>query len=191
MRHLSEEKRQLILAAALECFLHSGPKKTSMGQVARIAGLATGGIYLYYRDKDHLVQETALQFAEVHRLRVRDILDSPEAADEKLRAYVLERFDVWEKLSGPGLVEFTAAVLKSSGESLQKDTENWFRSIEGLLTEGVRTKLFRRLDVKRDAEIFLLAIMGFFPMPGLANPNRPGRAQLLKLVEWFIEQWRS
>jgi len=51
------ERREAILAAALEEFAASGFAATRLDDVARRAGVAKGTIYLYFRDKESLFQE--------------------------------------------------------------------------------------------------------------------------------------
>jgi AcrR family transcriptional regulator len=51
------ERREAILAAALEEFSASGFAAARLDDVARRAGVAKGTIYLYFRDKESLFQE--------------------------------------------------------------------------------------------------------------------------------------
>jgi AcrR family transcriptional regulator len=51
------ERRDAILAAALEEFSNSGFAAARLEDVARRAGIAKGTIYLYFHDKEHLFQE--------------------------------------------------------------------------------------------------------------------------------------
>jgi AcrR family transcriptional regulator len=51
------ERREAILAAALEEFSASGFAAARLDDVARRAGIAKGTIYLYFRDKESLFQE--------------------------------------------------------------------------------------------------------------------------------------
>jgi AcrR family transcriptional regulator len=51
------ERRDAIIAAALEEFSASGFAATRLDDVARRAGVAKGTIYLYFRDKETLFQE--------------------------------------------------------------------------------------------------------------------------------------
>jgi AcrR family transcriptional regulator len=51
------ERREAILAAALEEFSASGFAAARLDDVARRAGVAKGTIYLYFRDKETLFQE--------------------------------------------------------------------------------------------------------------------------------------
>src|SRR5262245_18030304 len=60
------ERRDDIIAAALEEFSASGFAAARLDDVARRAGVAKGTIYLYFRDKETLFQE--LVRAMVHPL---------------------------------------------------------------------------------------------------------------------------
>ena len=51
------ERREAIVAAALEEFAARGFAATRLDDVARRAGVAKGTIYLYFRDKESLFQE--------------------------------------------------------------------------------------------------------------------------------------
>lgn len=53
----SNERRQQILAAALDEFSSNGFAATRLDDVAKRAGIAKGTIYLYFKDKEALFQE--------------------------------------------------------------------------------------------------------------------------------------
>ena len=53
----SGERREAILAAALDEFSSRGFEAARLDDVARRAGVAKGTIYLYFRDKENLFQE--------------------------------------------------------------------------------------------------------------------------------------
>ena len=50
-----ELKRRRMVTEATALFLHYGYKKTSMGDVARAAGVAKGTVYLYFESKADLL----------------------------------------------------------------------------------------------------------------------------------------
>jgi len=80
------EKRDAILAAALEEFAASGFAATRLDDVARRAGVAKGTIYLYFRDKESLFQELvrtslspmvgSIETAEIANLPARAIAEA-------------------------------------------------------------------------------------------------------------------
>jgi AcrR family transcriptional regulator len=72
------ERRDAILAAALEEFAASGFAATRLEDVARRAGVAKGTIYLYFRDKESLFQELVRAtlspvIAGIETAQVRDV----------------------------------------------------------------------------------------------------------------------
>ena len=79
------ERRDDIIAAALEEFSASGFAAARLDDVARRAGVAKGTIYLYFRDKESLFQELvrvmvhplvgAITTAPLHDLPVRAVLE--------------------------------------------------------------------------------------------------------------------
>ena len=67
------ERREAILAAALEEFSARGFAATRLDDVARRAGVAKGTIYLYFRDKESLFQELV-------RATLSPVIDTIETA---------------------------------------------------------------------------------------------------------------
>ena len=51
-----QEKKQSLLTAARELFIENGVAKTSIDQIASRAQVAKGTFYLYFRDKEDLLQ---------------------------------------------------------------------------------------------------------------------------------------
>ncbi|UTV86193.1 TetR/AcrR family transcriptional regulator [Cobetia amphilecti] len=64
MRHRDEHKQQALLEATLNEVAEHGFAVTSVARIARAAGMSPGTLYLYYRDKDDLLEAT---FREVSR----------------------------------------------------------------------------------------------------------------------------
>ena len=63
-RAAQAERREAILAAALEEFSARGFAATRLDDVASRAGVAKGTIYLYFRDKESLFQELVRSMLE-------------------------------------------------------------------------------------------------------------------------------
>ena len=77
-QRLKEEVRERIVAAAGEAFMHSGYSATRLSDVAASAGVSTGNLYRYFKNKDALFDEivTARLAADLLRLlrsRVREL----------------------------------------------------------------------------------------------------------------------
>ncbi len=61
---VSDEKRQQILAAALEVFFKYGYKRVSMNEIAETAGISRPGLYLHFSSKEEVFRAAILQFAD-------------------------------------------------------------------------------------------------------------------------------
>lgn len=55
------ERREQILEAATEVFVHRGIHDTSIRDIARAAGIADGTVYLYFKNKDDLLREVLIR----------------------------------------------------------------------------------------------------------------------------------
>uniref|UniRef100_UPI003D7EC593 helix-turn-helix domain-containing protein n=1 Tax=Butyricicoccus sp. TaxID=2049021 RepID=UPI003D7EC593 len=56
-----EEKKKNLLDAARILFLQKGFSKTSISEIAKQAKVAKGTFYLYFKDKDELLEHLILQ----------------------------------------------------------------------------------------------------------------------------------
>ena len=52
-----QDKYQQILEAAIELFSENGMENTSIQEIAELAGVAKGTIYLYFKSKDDLMEQ--------------------------------------------------------------------------------------------------------------------------------------
>jgi AcrR family transcriptional regulator len=89
-------RRDSILSAARHVIARKGRAGASMQAIAGEAGVAKGTLYLYFRDRDELLQQTGdLVFDEL-LARLKAVLDESRSLTESLRGLVqtkLEFFD--------------------------------------------------------------------------------------------------
>ncbi len=97
-RQYDEDKRERILAAALEAFGESGFSTATMKEIAMRAEIAPGSIYTYFQDKDELfrcaVDDAWQQF---HR-GMDHIFGSSRTPIEKMTALMDFGFDLLKSL---------------------------------------------------------------------------------------------
>ena len=58
-----EAKKSSLLQAALDLFLEKGVSKTSISEIAERANVAKGTFYLYFKDKDALLEQLLYQLS--------------------------------------------------------------------------------------------------------------------------------
>ncbi len=69
----ARDKRDAILRAAMQVFARRGFFNSQVADVARVAGVAAGTVYLYFRSKDHLL-------ASIFEKTMQEAIDEGQAA---------------------------------------------------------------------------------------------------------------
>lgn len=135
-RKTQEEKYQRILDAALEVFADKGFHEAKVTEIARVAGVADGTIYLYFKNKDDLVVsliETKLTF--INELMKKSLSDIADARD---RVHHMVRFHMRIAYENPSLTRFLtielrrgSAFVKSHAQKAARTyLENWGDTFE-------------------------------------------------------------
>jgi AcrR family transcriptional regulator len=85
-------RRELVLAAALDTFVHYGYRKTSMEDVARAAAISRPGLYLLFGSKQELFSAAVTQALDRSLAAVSEVLAD---TTRPLRDRLLDAFDHW------------------------------------------------------------------------------------------------
>jgi AcrR family transcriptional regulator len=137
------ERRQAILAAALEEFAAHGFADARLDDVARRAEIAKGTIYLYFRDKESLFQELV-------RAMVTPLIGAIEAAaigDLPIRAFAERIFDIFvNEIFGTRRKDVIRLII-TEGPRFPQLAELYYREVIARVLPLVRQRL--RLAVDR------------------------------------------
>lgn len=82
-----DQRRRLILDAALACFSENGFHETRMADVVSRSGLSHGAVYLYFPSKDDLITALAVD-RHAHEAALNSIAHEPQDPLQSLRALV-------------------------------------------------------------------------------------------------------
>ena len=87
-----ERRRGQLIAATMKCIARNGMSSTSIGDVAREAGLSQGIVNLHFESKDNLLTETLRHLANDYKTRFKKALESsgPDAAAKLLAVMELD-----------------------------------------------------------------------------------------------------
>jgi AcrR family transcriptional regulator len=179
----AEETGQRILEAALDLFRSEGFDRTTMRDVARKAGVATGAAYYYYPSKDAIVMDFYRRAAVEMQPKIAAAVEGERGLEARLRESIrvkLEHFapdrGVLRALLRNGadpkhpLSPFSA----ETREIREADIE-WFRRI--LADCGMR--------IPRDLEAELPGVLWFFQMGVIffwVTDDSEGQARTAKLL---------
>ncbi len=97
-RHVQkEETRAALAAAALRCFAATGWEATTVGAIAKAAGVAHGTFYVHFATKEALADALLADFNATFAARVRPIWESGAAAlPTRVRRTAEAFLDHWE-----------------------------------------------------------------------------------------------
>lgn len=150
---------QRILAASRERFASFGYRHTSIAEIARDAGVATGTVYRYFASKEDLFRRVVQDLNERWVELARSVLSGPGAAHERLARL------------GPASIEFNRSN-KLLTSILNRDTE----IIHAPLLDDIRRDLIRE-NVTLMAEVIRDAIA-----EGSMRPVDPEQAAFIVFV---------
>lgn len=151
---LPPDKQELILTAAQHVFATEGFHAARVDSIARLAGVAKGTIYLYFRSKEEIL--VALMENRFGRLRtlIRAGLEAntgKEAANafrESIRRIIAAHFQFYSEHK-----EFVAILYGQLGRIAQgmevpakRSAEDLSRMIAGVLARGVESGVLRPID---------------------------------------------
>jgi len=90
-------RKDTILAAARHVIARQGRGGASMQAIADEAGVAKGTLYLYFRDRDDLLQHTASLVFDELLARLTTVLEEDRPLSESLRALVRTNFEFFDE----------------------------------------------------------------------------------------------
>jgi AcrR family transcriptional regulator len=138
-----EEKRRLILDAAVRVFARDGFHTSRVGDIAEEAGVAHGLLYHYFSSKDEVLLTVFSENWSDLLVRFEAVEASDEPADEKLRGLVKILLRTWR--NDPALV---TVMVREVGRSPHLATQvddigRGFAVIQRVVEQGQADGVFR------------------------------------------------
>jgi len=138
-----EEKRRLILDAAVRVFAREGFHTSRVGDIAEEAGVAHGLLYHYFSSKDEVLLTVFSENWSDLLVRFEAVEASGEPADEKLRGLVKILLRTWR--NDPALV---TVMVREVGRSPHLATQvddigRGFAVIQRVVEQGQADGVFR------------------------------------------------
>ena len=154
-----EDKRRLILDAAVRVFAHKGYHTSRVGDIAEEAGVAHGLLYHYFRSKEELLET-------IFRETWRDVLDAVRAVEEtdesardRLAGVTKILLRAWRR--DPDLVRVLVHEVTRSSHLQERidEIDAAFAGLERLIVRGQQDGEFRSdLDPRMASYVFYGAL---------------------------------
>ncbi|HEX5516857.1 MAG TPA: TetR/AcrR family transcriptional regulator [Pseudolabrys sp.] len=158
----SSERREAILAAALDEFSSRGFEAARLEDVARRAGVAKGTIYLYFRDKENLFQELIRTMltplvGTIEAMGQADV-PLPVLADRIVDLFVSQVYETRRK--------DVVRLMISEGRRFPKLAEFYYREVLSRIIAAMRA-LLRRAAARGEVPEGLADFPQIIAAPGL------------------------
>ena len=144
----SGDKKQLILDATETLVAKEGFHGLSMQKLAKEAGVAAGTIYRYFKDKEHLIEETRLHVTQ----RTADIIQANLTDSMGLKEqYRTIWLNIWHfsKTKNALISHMLYEQLSSKdGQCILHKEKEMFSKIEKMFNEGKSQGIFKQFDNK-------------------------------------------
>ena len=142
---MDASKRERLLGAAIKVFARDGFFKAKVEEIARLAGVATGTTYLYFKNKDDLLisifEEEMTPIIE----KMKTDLGKQKSPQDKIEIFIKRHCQVVEK--NPDLALLFEVELRQSNKFLHEYKGTKFKEYLDLLgnafQEGQEAGLFR------------------------------------------------
>lgn len=151
----SEEKRRLIIDAAVRVFARDGYHTSRVGDIAEEAGIAHGLLYHYFSSKEEVLTTLFRENWGELLGRLERVEQSDEPADEQLRGIAKILLRTWR--NDPDLVSVMVREVARSSHLAQEvdEIQNGFATIQRVIERGQATGVFRAdLDPRLASWIF-------------------------------------
>jgi AcrR family transcriptional regulator len=161
-RQRSAERREAILAAALDEFSTRGFEAARLDDVAKRACVAKGTIYLYFRDKENLFQEL-IRTMLMPLIGTIEALGAADVPVSVLGEQIVELFmrEVYETRR-----KDVIRLMISEGRRFPKLAEFYYREVLSRIIAAVRT-LLRRAAARGEVPEGLAEFPQIIAAPGL------------------------
>jgi TetR/AcrR family fatty acid metabolism transcriptional regulator len=155
----AEDKRRLILEAAVRVFARKGFHTSRVGDIAEEAGVAHGLLYHYFRSKDEVLECIFKETWSDILAAARMVEETPEPARERLAGIAKILLRAWRR--DPDLVRVVVREIVRSPELQQRigEIREAFTAIERIIVRGQQEGEFRTdLDARLASFVFYGAL---------------------------------
>ena len=158
---LNQITRKAIQEAVVNLVTRTGTRKVTMDQVAAEAGMSKGCLYIHFRSKKELLESVKTASFKPLGDQVQEILKGSLAPNQKIESIVYQLFSYFDENRGLFRFLLEEREIAQSQAMRQKNSRyrNFVERIAKVLDDGVATGMFRHMDSKKVASIFIEAMI--------------------------------
>ena len=139
------DKYQQILEAAIRIFARQGYYNSTISQIAREAGVADGTIYLYFKNKDDILDNFFSYKTRQVFTRFKEEVDKADNALEKLKKLVYHHLLEFEQDRDMAVVYQVETRMKRhlSDDKIKEMSKMYFDLVADIVEQGQRERAIR------------------------------------------------
>ena len=153
--------RKAIQEAVVNLVTRTGTRKVTMDQVAAEAGMSKGCLYIHFRSKKELLESVKTASFKPLGDQVQEVLKGSLSPNQKIESIVYQLFSYFDENRGLFRFLLEEREIAQSQAMRQKNSRyrNFVERIAKVLDDGVATGMFRHMDSKKVASIFIEAMI--------------------------------
>ena len=198
-RRLPEERPKQILDAALAVFAKCGLAAARLDDIAKLAGLSKGTIYLYFPNKEELFREVVRTSVVAYIARAEAVFEAERDPTQALLAW-MEGYWGWlrspvfpamHRLVSSELTNFPDLAAFYATEVIERAQ----RLVRGMLERGMNAGVFRRMDplvaARMLSALFVTHGLWYHQRQSFKSiENVPGDVMLAQIRDFFLTAMR-
>ncbi|MBM4140867.1 MAG: TetR/AcrR family transcriptional regulator [Nitrospira sp.] len=154
------ESRKRILDAAMQVFSRQGFAKANIREIAKVAGISVGGLYLYFKNKEELYLSFIKDGMNDMMQKTEIIVESHQSPTRTLYDFLKVHIDSAIKHRELILVHIRELGFTFALEHKRQYMRNQRKLVEKIIDKGIRTGEFRRCNMKETARIIMGTVRG-------------------------------
>ncbi|MDP8268905.1 MAG: TetR/AcrR family transcriptional regulator [Candidatus Tenebribacter davisii] len=145
------DKREAIIKAAIEVFSYKGFHKAKISHIAKLADVADGTMYLYFKNKEHLLVSAFDELTENILIDMKSTISLEKTALDRLSKFIDLHVDIFTEK--PEIARFLAIELRQSPDFYESypaynPLKEYISFIEILIIDAIEEKSIRAIDPK-------------------------------------------
>ena len=185
-------KRKAIIEAAINVFSHKGFHKAKISNISKLANVADGTIYLYFKNKENLLVSAFDELIEGILVEMKDKISNEKSALDRLTKFFDLHVDVFTEQ--PAVVRFLAIELRQSPDFYElypsyNPLKEYISFIEKLIIDSIKEKSIRAVD-SRALTLIIFGTMDFL-LTEWSTKNQPFslvemKEKIVDIIRWGI-----
>ncbi|WP_169304204.1 TetR/AcrR family transcriptional regulator [Denitrovibrio acetiphilus] len=166
------EKHVQFIEIAIELMDRNGINKTTLDDIAEVAGIATPTLYYYFKNKNQVIKGAISKVLETTKENLEAGINDKDSYESQLTCIALS---LYQSVANAKFILDIDAKVKSELVILSQDLVNNFNSylcvkIENILYEAIDRGVFSTDEVEITSEIISESIWGML-QSNIATPN--------------------